>query len=132
MKKMLWVLLLGVAATGVSQTPRSTMNHARHDNPKDVSCFSAGRPNFPGPENTTFSKDQVGNLENGGLTITEANSDSVTVFLGMTMMGNGKLEGDIVVIDGLLDLPMNVGPKGENIKLPAFHGKVSCTVKTWY
>ncbi len=78
-----------------------------------------------------------GNLQDG-LYTSDASADSVIVFLGLMQTKPNTLEGEFLYINGLTNLPAipMVGPdkgKGQGtVKLSAFHGETTCTVKSWY
>lgn len=103
--------------------------------PKDVLC--TGIPDYPKGWNGTFERLMRGNLQDG-LYTSDASADSVIVFLGLMQTKPNTLEGEFLYINGLTNLPAipMVGPdkgKGQGtVKLSAFHGETTCTVKSWY
>jgi len=103
--------------------------------PKDVLC--TGIPDYPKGWNGTFERIMRGNLQDG-LYTSDTSADSVIVFLGLMQTKPNTLEGEFLYINGLTNLPAipMLGPdkgKGQGpVKLPAFHGETTCTVKSWY
>jgi len=103
--------------------------------PKDVLC--TGIPDYPKGWNGTFERIMRGNLQDG-LYTSDTSADSVIVFLGLMQTRPNTLEGEFLYINGLTNLPAipMLGPdkgKGQGpVKLPAFHGETTCTVKSWY
>jgi hypothetical protein len=103
--------------------------------PKDVLC--TGIPDYPKGWNGVLPSVMRGNLQEGFYT-SDSSADGVIVFLGLMLTKPNTLEGEFLKIDGLTNLPAipMVGPdkgKGQGIvKLPAFHGETTCTVKSWY
>jgi hypothetical protein len=105
--------------------------------PKDVLCM--GIPDYPKGANLELPNTYVGNLQDGFNTSYQAGADGVLVFMLMTLTKSNTLEGEFLKIDGLSDVPPipMAGPdkgkgQGTIVKLSAFHGKTTCTVKSWY
>jgi hypothetical protein len=104
--------------------------------PKDVLCI--GIPDYPKGANLELPSTYAGNLQDGFTTTISGGVDGLFVFMGMTLTKPNTLEGEFLKIDGLTNLPAipMAGPdkgKGQGpVKLSAFHGATTCTVKSWY
>ncbi len=120
----------------LGQAPSHGTAPATNRMPKDVLC--TGIPDYPKGANLEFPNTATGNLQDGYETAILGGLGSVLVFTNMTLTTPNTLEGEIVKIDGIGDLPgiPMVGPdkgKGQGpVKLSAFHGATTCTVKSWY
>jgi hypothetical protein len=57
--------------------------------------------------------------------------DGAAIFMGLTLTGKDKLEGEFLLIDDLTSMPPSTA-KGSKVTISAFHGKTTCIVKSWY
>jgi hypothetical protein len=129
--KVIVVLLLSFAALSTyAQTYNGPQDPAIYREPNNVLC--SGIPNFPTGANLDFPrKSSIGNLQDG-LTLSIPNGvDGAFIFMGLTLTGKDRLEGEFLLIDDLTSLPP-ANSKGSKITLSAYHGRTSCIVRTWY
>jgi hypothetical protein len=118
-----------IALRTYSQTYNGPQNQAMYREPKNVLC--SGIPDYPKGANLDFPRDYVGNLQDGFTQSIPAGSDGVFIFMGMSLTGKDRLDGQFIYIRDLSSLPA-VNGKGSTVSLPAYYGKTSCTVRSWY
>jgi hypothetical protein len=123
------LLLPGFAVISYAQTYNGPKDPAMNRAPKGVSC--SGIPDYPKGANLDFPPDYVGNLQDGFTQSIPAGSDGAFIFMGMTLVGKNRLEGEFIYISNLVSLP-EVKGTGSKIAIPAYHGKTTCTVTSWY
>jgi hypothetical protein len=129
MKASAWLLLSGFALNSYAQTYNGPKDPAMNRSPKSVLC--TGIPDYPKGANLDFPADYVGNLQDGFTQSIPAGSDGAFIFMGMSLIGKDRLEGEFIYISNLVSLP-EVNGTGSKIAIPATQGKTTCTVKSWY
>ena len=130
MKFLSLILLSGAACSACAQTYNGPQDPAAYRMPNNVLC--SGIPDYPTGANINWPKDaSVGNLQDGLTMSMPLGMGGSVVFMGMSLAGKDRLEGEFIYFDDLTSLPA-VSGKGSKVTVSAYHGKTTCIVKTWY